>query len=334
MTGYVSLFNVSNGQVQDADLANAVGDLQWQMNNPFWGSWGAAPYLDVGGGGTPIWVTDYPGPNDPQGALGYHYIDGNDNPFAVIFAGLCNDNGIPWAGVTSHELCEMTIDQEADTMALIDNGDGTGYIVYVEVCDPVESIYVAGPVNGFAISDFVTPNYYVPGDPNTVDWLGQLQGPLTLYSGGYLSYYGPVQLGQLIQPTADLIAKQAAIVREKIAKTNPRTDLRQQLQLQKVQAQALAQRGGQQPAQRQGQQGQPMQVGQPEQQRRGRGMSGPPSAGPPSDGPRIQTVHTPVFVDPSQIPQLAAFGQKGLGGQRKFAGSLRQQQHGPSKSAG
>lgn len=72
--GYISFFNAST-RFSDAALQNAIPDFQSQVSNEFNWYWGLSAFLDEGGGGTPLTIVDYPGPNDPAGALGYHWID-------------------------------------------------------------------------------------------------------------------------------------------------------------------------------------------------------------------------------------------------------------------
>ena len=231
--GYISLFN-SSTVFSDAELANALPDFQSQVSNEFNWYWGLDAYLDINGWGTPIIIVDYPGPNDPQGALGYHFVDGNYQPYAVIFAGLCNDYGYSVTGVISHELLEMLADQEVDTVNLLDNGDGTGFIVIQEVCDPCEqSLYYEAP-NGTVVSDFALPGWWVPGYPFQVDFLGAIPGPLTLASGGYISWQS-VTLSGWQQSFGDKaeqeVAKAAAAFRDRIASSgNSRVDLVRRLQ--------------------------------------------------------------------------------------------------------
>jgi hypothetical protein len=235
MGGYVSLYNASTA-FSDAELANALPDFQSQVSygGEFWWYWGLAGYLDVNGSGMPIVIVDYPGPNDPQGALGYHYIDGNYQPYAVIFAGLCRDYGYSTTGVISHELLEMLADQQTDTVNLIDNGNGTGLIVIQEVCDPCEmSLYYEGP-NGNIVSDFALPGWWVPGYPYQVDFLGAIPGPLQLASGGYTSYQTVTLSGwqQVFGDKAERdINKAADALRHQVAAAgNPRVDVIRQLQ--------------------------------------------------------------------------------------------------------
>ena len=232
--GYISLYNGSTA-FSDAELANALPDFQSQVYNEFNWYWGLSAYLDINGGGSPITIVDYPGPNDPQGALGYHFIDGNYQQYAVIFAALARDNGYSVTGVISHELLEMMADQLVDTVNLYDFGDGTGIIVIQEVCDPCEmSLYYEGP-NGNIVSDFALPAWWVPGDPNQVDFLGAIPGPLQLASGGYISYQN-VTLSGWQQAFGDKAArdvtKAAETIRQAIASNgNPRVDVIRQLQL-------------------------------------------------------------------------------------------------------
>ncbi len=232
MGGYVSFFNAS-GAFSDAELQNALPDFQSQLSNEYQYYWGLSAYLDINGGGTPIYIVDYPGANDPQGALGYHFIDGNYQPYAVIFAGLCRDYGYSTTGVISHELLEMLADTEVDTVNLIDNGNGTGLIVIQEVCDPCEmSLYYEGP-NGNVVSDFALPGWWVPGYPGQVDFLGQIPGPLQLLSGGYISYQ-TVTLSGWQQVNADQAQKEvgqaAQALRSRIASAgNPRAELAMRL---------------------------------------------------------------------------------------------------------
>ncbi|SDP34138.1 hypothetical protein SAMN04515671_3795 [Nakamurella panacisegetis] len=231
--GYVSFYNASS-VFSDAELQSVVPDLQSQISNEFWWYWGIDCYLDINGWGAPIIIVDYPGASDPQGALGYHWIDNNFQPYAVIFAGLCNDYGYAVSGVLSHELMEMAADQQADTWALYDFGDGTGIIIIQEVADPCEnSLYYEAP-NGNIVSDFALPGWWQPGYPYQVDFLGAISGPWALASGGYITYdyitLGPYQqaFGAKLPATKDPqrdLARLAELSRQRIAASgNARVD--------------------------------------------------------------------------------------------------------------
>jgi hypothetical protein len=143
----------------------------------FWQQWALSASLDIDGYGVPIVITDYPGPADPEGCLGYHTVDANYRPWAVIFAGLCRDLGKPTTAIISHEMLEMLADQSTHGVNLVDLGDGTGMLVPLEVCDPCHELYYQGPT-GIALSDFVFSGWFVAGYQGQVDFLGRVPGAL------------------------------------------------------------------------------------------------------------------------------------------------------------
>lgn len=188
MAFYVSIQNNSAASRQ-ADIDKLVPDIQAQLDNEFGQAWGVAAAIDAGGGGWPVVINDYPGPNDPAGALGYHDVDQHGTPYAVIFAELALDNGVAWQSVLDHEVLEMLADPLVSSTAYIDDGlnRGTGWIVYEEACDPCEALTYFGSVNGSPLSDFVFPQWYDAAYQGQVDFLGAIRGPLFLASGRYAS---------------------------------------------------------------------------------------------------------------------------------------------------
>jgi hypothetical protein len=162
----------------------ALPDLQSQVSHPgeFWWHWGLSASLDIDGLGSPVVITDYPGPDDPEGALGYHSVDANYRPYAIVFAGLCRDLGKPTTGIISHELLEMLADQSTHSVNMIYLSHGTAVIVDLEVCDPCEGLYYEGPT-GNLLSNFVFPSWFALASQGQVDLLGLLPGPLRESSG-------------------------------------------------------------------------------------------------------------------------------------------------------
>ncbi len=161
-----------------------MADLQSQVsqNGEFWWHWGLYASLDIDGHGVPMIITDYPGPADPEGCLGYHAVDANYRPWAVIFAGLCRDLGKPTTAIISHEMLEMLADQSTHGVNLVDLGDGTGMLFPLEVCDACVEIYYEGPT-GIPLSDFVFPRWFVADYVGQVDFLGRVPGPLRDVNG-------------------------------------------------------------------------------------------------------------------------------------------------------
>lgn len=135
----------------------------------------------------PIVITDYPGPADPEGPLGYHSVDANYRPWAVVFAALCRDFGKPTTAIISHEMLEMLADQSTHASNVVDLGDGTAMLLPLEVCDPCEGLYYQGPT-GVALYDFVFPRWYVADYQGQVDFLGRLAGPLRESNGNFTDF--------------------------------------------------------------------------------------------------------------------------------------------------
>ena len=73
-------FQNQSTAVQRADLQAFIQDFQYQISNDFAQAWGVDAAVNSGGAGWPITIHDYPGPNDPQGALGYHFLDLGGEP--------------------------------------------------------------------------------------------------------------------------------------------------------------------------------------------------------------------------------------------------------------
>ncbi len=125
---------------------------------------------------------------DQAGALGYHAETPDGKPYARVFVGPVLDNGgaplqgeLTVSSVISHEVCEWFGDRFVNLWA--DDGSGTEYAV--ELCDPVEqdSYELAGAM----VSNFVTKRYFDTRSPKgtQVDYLGNLDQPLSMTAGGY-----------------------------------------------------------------------------------------------------------------------------------------------------
>jgi hypothetical protein len=160
----------------------------------FWWHWGLSALLDIDGSGVPIVIVDYPSTADPEGALGYHSVDANYRPYAVVFAGLCRDLGKPTTAIISHEMLEMLADQSTHGVNLVDLGDGTGMLVSLEVCDPCTELYYEGPT-GFPLYDFVFPGWFVAAYQGQVDFLGRLPGALREVDGDLTDFQLATFLG-------------------------------------------------------------------------------------------------------------------------------------------
>lgn len=175
--------------VSDAALLLFIQDFQAQIANDFAQAWGVSATADAGGAGLQITIVDCPGPNDPPGALGYHSLDQNFNPYGIVFAQLALSNGISWTSVASHEGLEILADPLTNSKCFVDTSGGkgtTGFLIDQEVCDAVEHLTYLGAIYNTPLSDFVLPGWFIPGYKGQVDHMGQVPGPLQLASGGYI----------------------------------------------------------------------------------------------------------------------------------------------------
>ncbi|CAB3807194.1 hypothetical protein LMG28688_06503 [Paraburkholderia caffeinitolerans] len=131
----------------------------------------------------------------PPGEGGFHQ-DKRKQPYAEVIA---SPDDPTWTIDASHEMCEMLVDPYGNRMqssqAIAIEGDGvadtTGEFSYlVEVCDPCEANQFAYEINGIAVSDFITPDFYDTTGAAGVSYsyTGSVTRPRDLLKGGYISY--------------------------------------------------------------------------------------------------------------------------------------------------
>jgi hypothetical protein len=131
----------------------------------------------------------------PPGEGGFH-MDKHNQPYAEVIASPTSD---AWTIDASHETLEMLVDPNGNrlqpsTSIEIQSGkivDGTDQFAYlVEACDPCESDNFAYPIQGVAVSDFLTPHFYDPMvTPGTrYSFTGAIKAPRQILPGGYISW--------------------------------------------------------------------------------------------------------------------------------------------------
>lgn len=172
----------------DDEVKAVIPALQHQVSLDFRAYWNidaTLVFLPKGqsliAGWWQIVVLDDP---DMAGALGYHEMSSVGTPLGKIFAKLDKDNGYSWTVTLSHELLEMLGDPDIDTAK--QGQDGRFYAL--EVCDAVEADNLGYEIDGFLVSDFVTPrwfNDYVGDD--RYSFRKTVTKPLQLAPGGYIS---------------------------------------------------------------------------------------------------------------------------------------------------
>ena len=97
----------------------------------------------------------------------------------------------------SHEVLEMLADPFGNRLrAAAHPRDPEQRVRYLlEVCDPCQSTWY--PVNGVPVADFYTPEYLDPVrlDGGRYSFTGELQYPLHILDGGYLTWIDPSDSG-------------------------------------------------------------------------------------------------------------------------------------------
>jgi hypothetical protein len=143
------------------------------------------------------------------------HLTENGQPMAFVEA------GAGWSLPASHELLEMVCDpfgktkvmgesiaDHADAKSFIpaakDYREPQGQVAYLlEICDPCQASHYT--VNGFQVSDFVTPEYYAPGAPTggRYSFTGKVTKPRQVLDGGYITWYTSIPGAPIWQAIKD-----------------------------------------------------------------------------------------------------------------------------------
>lgn len=182
--------------VSDDDVKRCATALQTQVDRDFFPIWGQDAQLEFLPKGSTLdpdmWELVVLDNSDQAEALGYHELSANGYPLGKIFAGSDIQAGTLWTVTASHELLEMLADPWINTVAQVNGDDGSIMFFAYEVCDAVEADSLGYPINGIQVSDFVTPEWFMPGWPNKAfDNQGHVNQALQLLPDGYISIWRP-----------------------------------------------------------------------------------------------------------------------------------------------
>jgi hypothetical protein len=216
---HVALINKSSAKIPFATLDKVAQALQIQLDRDFTPIWGRraqvsalAPSEPTPASAWPIRIVDA-----PVGGLGIH-LDRAHRPYAQV------KPTSDWSVTASHELLEMLADPLGNHFIHAPDIDpkSDGHLVQylVEVGDPCE-IYEY-KIDGVAVSDFVTPEYYdESATAAPLDFLGRLSRPFAVPKGCYISWEDPLD-GRWHQKTPEgkFTTGRASIH----ARRNPRED--------------------------------------------------------------------------------------------------------------
>ena len=185
--------NQSDGQLQEADCVRIVEALNLQSAHVAAGLGIAVANLVAAPGAAPAGaVKAYFLPNaDVAGALGYHDVDPQGDPYIRVFTetvlaagGTALSGAVSISVCASHEMCEAVYDPSCTGTAT----DAKGQVWALETADPVESLfYPVTCADGTVVdvSDFVLPAFFDPAGVGPFDHLGHLTEPFTIATGGY-----------------------------------------------------------------------------------------------------------------------------------------------------
>lgn len=188
----MNIYLVNKSTVIKDDQIRALVPALLQYSRDIRSWWGTMqPGIIFGAPATAkAWQIVFADDSDVQGALGYHEFTPDGRPISYVFAKTAKTYGYDWQITTTHELAEMLMDP------WIMRAEQTGNARFhaLELCDPVEKesfayTITAGGYPPVRVSDFVTPNWFVPGSTGKFDHRGYCTAPLQILDGGYAYYW-------------------------------------------------------------------------------------------------------------------------------------------------
>jgi hypothetical protein len=139
---------------------------------------------------TLAWKLIFADTSDEAGALGYHDFTPDNRPISYIFAADDLKYGYSPTVTASHEIAEMIADPWISELFQTSNTE----FYAKEICDPCEAdefgytISIPGFPN-VLVSDFVLPNWFIPGASAHYDFRNHISNPLEILRGGYMSVF-------------------------------------------------------------------------------------------------------------------------------------------------
>lgn len=193
------------------DLVHAAAALQKQIIRDFSPIWGvratisAFPDGHCPAGYWPLIVLD----TIPHPGVGFHLFRGK--PYALVPAGPA------WSLAASHEMLEMLADPSGARLIAGPSPDpAQGRVEFlVSICDPCADVQYAYAINGIAVADFVTPNFFDPVASPQVrySFSGAIRAPRQVLRNSRLNWF--TQDGQLWQASGDTAGMVRIIARGK-----------------------------------------------------------------------------------------------------------------------
>ena len=203
--------------VTDAEVQQCIEALKQQANTDFSTWWGTLPITVTflaKGSAIPKgwWELVFADNSDQVGALGYHELTENGDPIGFVFCKDDLDFGTSWTITASHELLEMRLDSHINSTVEVDNSDGSMTFYMKEVCDACEDDQFGYDITisdgtSIKVSDFVTPEFFIPGGTGPFDFRSHITKPLEILTNGYLAELQVKDNAQWSQVTGELVGK-------------------------------------------------------------------------------------------------------------------------------
>lgn len=210
----ISVLNLTDGSVSDAEVQQAVRAINRQIAEDFEPYWGMGAHLRLDGdsgiepdddrsfsdmrGDAIIYLWNEV---NVEGALAYHSRHDSGIPCAYVFVELCKLLNESWTVALSHEALELIADPMTNLLVIGPHPDPSEknrtVFHWYEVCDAVQSEYYH--IDDVAVSNFLLPLYFT-GESESCgrnDFLGTVHKGSTIASfsvnpGGYIGFFDPI----------------------------------------------------------------------------------------------------------------------------------------------
>ena len=243
LTDHIALVSLTN-DISMRDMLRAGAAVQKQLTRDFTPIWGLRATLDtfddlasVPSDYHPIVVFSDPrellgqlesmiGPEytarlvddfERDRLTGLHLNAFTRQPFALVEA------SDAWSVTISHEVLEMIADPFGNRLIAaphpVDRRERVKYLL--EVCDPCQAVWY--PVNGVPVSDFYTPRFFDPVGMQGArySYTGEIQEPLEILDGGYLTWIDPKDSGLYTLTEGEPAPVQVASLMQRAHSTAP-----------------------------------------------------------------------------------------------------------------
>lgn len=209
----ISVINISNGAVPDADIHRAIRAINRQIDGDFAPYWSFGGQLRLEGKTGPRDMKHYQvDPADMRGDAilyirdtvrgasvdGMHKTNFAGIPFGIVYLDLSEKLDEDWTVTLSHEALEIIGDPENNLLVQGPHPDDPKRDVFhwFEMCDAVQA--ETYEIDHVAVSNFVLPLYFTASNERggRNDFLGTLNRGRSLRSfyvnpGGYIGFFDP-----------------------------------------------------------------------------------------------------------------------------------------------